>query len=72
MVVAALYLLGPIPWIMQKPKPRKIEEEKTEKTAKDPTLTPTESAKAIIQNPYAKAKQKSTTPASKTKRHRLI
>jgi len=72
LMVAALDLLGPIPWIRQKPKPGKKEEEKTEKTAKDSTLTPTESAKAIIQNPYAKAKQKSTTPASKMKRYRII
>jgi len=71
-VVAALDLLGPIPWIRQKPKPGKKEEEKTEKTTKDLALTPTEAAKAIIQNPYAKAKQKLTTPASKTKRYRII
>jgi len=68
LVVAAIDLLGPIPWIRQKPKWGKKEEEKT---TKDSTLTPTESAKAVIQNPYAKAKQKSTTPASKTKRYRL-
>jgi len=42
------------------------------KTTKDPTLTPTESAKAIMQNPYAKAKQKATKPTSTTKRYRLI
>jgi len=72
LVVAAIDLLGPIPWIRQKPKPGKKEEEKMEKSAKDSTLTPTELAKAIIQNPYAKAKQKSRTPASKTKRYRII
>ena len=73
MVVAALDLLGPIPWIRQKPKPGKQGEKKTEKaTATEPTLTPAESAKAIIQNPYAKAKQKSTTPNLQTKRYRLI
>ena len=71
MVVASLDLLGPMPWIRQKPKPGK-KKRKKKKKSKDPTLNPTESAKAIIQNPHAKAKQKTTTPASKTKRHRLI
>jgi len=71
MMVVVLDLLGPIPWIRQKPKPGKKEEEKTGQTT-EPALNPTESAKAIIQNPYAKAKQKSTTPASKTKRYRII
>jgi len=65
MVVVSLNLMGPTPWIMQKPKPVKKE---AEKTTKDPTLTPTESAKAIMQNAYAKAKQKEMTPTSTTKR----
>jgi len=45
-------------------------EKRRGKNGKKPQKT--QPAKAIIQNPYAKAKQKSTTPASKTKRYRLI
>jgi len=56
LVVVVFDLLGPIPWITE--SLATTEKKEAEKAKKEPTATPRESAKAIIQNPCAKAKKK--------------
>jgi len=70
LVVVVFDLLGPIPWITE--SLATTEKKEAEKAKKEPTATPRESAKAIIQNPCAKAKKKAKTPTSTTNKYKLI